>query len=685
MEQLALRTRSKKKPAAVTPQHGMPPCYAEVIVDRAVAQLNRPLTYEVPDGMAVQPGSLVKVPLGKSEALGYVLRIGVPVVPRVRFIDAVLQAEPVWGEDLMALARWLAQYYQAMLSQALQSVVPAPVRAENRRRRGQARDALARLEPDKVRPVLTTAQQAAVDRIAARLESGKPGVVLLHGVTGSGKTEVYLAAIEAALARGRQAIVMVPEISLTAQAIDRYESRFGERIAVMHSGLSPAQRLGEWWRLRRGEADIALGARSAVFAPVPRPGLFIVDEEQDTSYKQDRPPRYHARQVAIKRAIDRGAVVVLGSATPSLESMYWAEQGQYEKVALPERVGNLPLPHVAIVDMRACRARYGCFSPLLKTRMDAVLADGGQVVLLHNRRGFSSYLMCEGCGYIPQCPHCDITLTWHLAGYRLKCHYCLHEDRLPPCCPKCSHEPFQHHGAGTQRVEEDLHKFFPQVPVVRMDRDTTSHRNAHRELLAEFAAGRARILLGTQMIAKGLDFPNVRLAGVISADTALGMPDFRAAERAFSLLTQVAGRPGRAAQAGEVILQTYNPEHPAIQLACRHDYHEFYRWELENRRALAYPPFSHFVNVLLTGETEAEVIGTAQRLAAAMREELQAAGCSLLGPAACAIGRLRGQYRWHMVVRGRRVQEITAILKKHVESPEFACQVNLDVDPVSML
>ncbi|HEY3999730.1 MAG TPA: primosomal protein N', partial [Candidatus Xenobia bacterium] len=364
---------------------------------------------------------------------------------------------------------------------------------------------------------------------------------------------------------------------------------------------------------------------------------------------------------------------------------YWAQQGRYRYLALPDRIARAGLPKVEVLDMRQVRKRFGVFSPYLKDRIEKTLADDGQVLLFLNRRGFSSFLLCEACGHIPQCGSCDITLTYHLHGQRLKCHYCMFDMPLPPACPKCGHTPFKHHGTGTQRVEEDLNRFFPGVPVVRMDRDSTGRKDAHRTLLREFASGRARILLGTQMIAKGLDFPQVRLVAIITADTSLGLPDFRAAERTFSLLTQVAGRAGRSEGGGEVVLQTWNPEHPAIQMACRHDYHGFYQWDIANRQETGYPPYSHFVKVMFSGESEGVVRQTAETLAAAARTAA-AKGMDFLGPAPCPLARVQNRYRWQFLVRGPRVQDIVRLLRTHVEALRGdACQVSLDVDPLSML
>lgn len=537
------------------------------------------------------------------------------------------------------------------------------------------------------RPTLTDPQRAAVDRIVARVRAGKPAVVLLHGVTGSGKTEVYLHALETVMAEGRQGLVLVPEISLTPQAVHRYRSRLGDRVAVLHSALTPPERFEQWWRLRRGQLPLALGARSCVFAPFDRPALLIVDEEQDASYKQEQSPRYHARQIAIKRAVQAGGVVVLGSATPSLESYHWAREGRYELLELPDRVEGRPLPEIEVVDMRRMgRSGPRSIGAVLRDRLRETLARGEQAMLLMNRRGFSSYLMCGDCGHIERCPRCDISLTFHSAPPTLLCHYCLYERRPPSECPQCQGPDVRFFGSGTQRVEEELLRDFPGVGLARMDRDTTRHSGDHRRILERFGRGEVQILLGTQMIAKGHDFPGVTLVGVVLADTALNLPDFRAAERTFSLLVQVAGRAGRGERPGRVVIQTYNPEHPAVICAARQDYHAFFEAELEQRRDLSYPPFSHLVNVLFASEDEQAVEAAAKAAGVALAPAARAVGAGMLGPAPCAVTRIHRKYRWHLTFKAHQVQEIVPEIRKYLGNKAHsgvACSI--DADPMSML
>lgn len=535
---------------------------------------------------------------------------------------------------------------------------------------------------------LNDAQQRAVDAILAQVASGRPGVILLHGVTGSGKTEVYLRALAAVLGGGRPGLALVPEISLTPQAVDRYRRHLGEKIAVLHSGLGAAERVDEWWSLKEGRMAVALGARSCIFAPLSDLGLIIVDEEHETSYKQEHSPRYHARQVAIRRAVASGGTVVLGSATPSVESYYWAIQGKYSLVELPHRVEDRPLPEVEVVSLRRPRrdGRMRALGHGLRMRIKETLARGEQVMLLHNRRGFASYLMCTDCGHLSKCPRCDISFTYHAGPPRLVCHYCLYETSPPALCSACGGLEVAHFGAGTQRVEEEVMEAFPGVPLIRMDRDTTRQMSDHRRLLEQFARREAQILIGTQMIAKGHDFPDVTLVGVVLADTGLNLPDFRAAERTFSLLTQVAGRAGRGATKGSVVIQTYNPDHYAIRHAATQQYRAFFDEELRYRRELEYPPFTHLINVIVAGEDSDAVERAALAMGERMRQMLAQYACVLLGPAPCALGRIHRKSRWHLVFKCRRVQEIMPLIRTYLrENPSAGVSVAVDADPVSML
>ena len=549
-------------------------------------------------------------------------------------------------------------------------------------------------------PELTIDQERAVERVTARIDSGG-GVVVLHGVTSSGKTEVYLRAFEHALARGRRGILLVPDIALTPQMVDRVVARFGpERVAVLHSALGAGERLDEWERARRGQVDIVVGARSAVFAPVPSLGLIVVDEEHDGSYKQDESPRYHARDVAVFRAERVDATVVLGSATPSLETYSRIESGEYEVIELPRRIDDRPMPDVAVVDMRS-ELKAGnrtIFSRLLRARIEQTLDREQQVILFMNRRGFSTFVLCRECGHVMTCPHCDVSLTLHGSGSRrseLVCHYCNHTERAPDVCPSCGGTHIRYFGAGTERIEDEVKKSFPEARVARMDVDTTRRKGAHRAILGAFRAGHTDILVGTQMIAKGLDFPNVTLVGVVSADTALNLPDFRAAERTYQLISQVAGRSGRGDAPGTVVVQTYSPEHYSIVAAASHDYRAFYEAEIASRREAGYPPARQMARILLRGIDESATARYAGVIARACRE----LGCvsdgtvEVLGPAPAPIPRIAGKYRWHLLLLSGNPKALREAAKAGCAAREAGrgvggaggITVSLDIEPSAVL
>ena len=554
--------------------------------------------------------------------------------------------------------------------------------------------------PTAVRPVdapqsrqshlqLNAAQREALAAIEAAVAGHPPSTILLHGVTGSGKTEVYIQAIAKVVSAGKQAIVLVPEISLTPQTVERFRSRFGE-VAVLHSHLSDAERHHHWQQIARGEVAVVVGARSAVFAPTPRLGLIVLDEEHESSFKQDSVPRYHARDVALARAETEGIPLVLGSATPSLESWRNAQLGKFRLISMPHRVEGRPLPHVGTIDLRLEKsASRGALSRRLTQAITAALADGGQVILLLNRRGFATHIQCPACGFALRCPDCDIALTHHRTNHTALCHYCDHQVPAPAACPQCGFGGIRYSGVGTQKLEAEVRARFPQAAVLRMDTDSMQAPGAHSKALAAFRRGEVQILLGTQMIAKGLDFPNVTLVGVINADTALHLPDFRAAERTFQLVTQVAGRTGRGPKGGRVLVQTFSPDHPAIVAATQHDYAAFAAGELPVREALSYPPFGAMVRIVVRGENGAVALacaeGIAQRLRAALPSD--AKGLRVLGPAPAPFARLRGMDRFQIHLHGPEadvLREAVADARRSVEPPEGVQWIS-DVDPIDML
>ncbi|NQS75358.1 MAG: primosomal protein N' [Peptococcaceae bacterium] len=540
---------------------------------------------------------------------------------------------------------------------------------------------------------LNTDQAKAAREISQTLTEHRFGVFLLYGVTGSGKTEVYLSAIASALAMGRQAVAMVPEISLTPQMIALFRARFGSRVAVLHSGLSGRERYKEWCRVKEGRAPVVLGTRSAVFAPLPVPGLFILDEEHEPSYKQDARLRYHAREVAIKRAHLADAAVILGSATPSLESWFRAScDGRYKLLRLPHRINKKPLPQVSVIDIRKeiKDGNQGIFSRRLITAISDQLKKGRQTILFLNRRGYANFLMCRECGHVIKCDHCDISLTYHQGGV-LRCHYCNYSVGLPAICPYCGSRYIYPFGAGTQKVEKEVAQLFPTARILRMDSDTTAHKGAHEKIINAFRQGKADILIGTQMIAKGLDLPAVTLVGVINADTSLFMPDFRAAERTFQLLTQVAGRTGRGQLPGEVLIQTYNPGHYSIAAAARHDVEGFYRVELPLRKSMHYPPFSYLARLLFTHADEAE-ISKGTILAKETLDKILVGYdnfIEILGPAPAPLSRIRGHFRRQIVIKGHRRSDLRDIIGQCLDylqklRPAFKPAINVDINPQGM-
>jgi primosomal protein N' (replication factor Y) len=534
-------------------------------------------------------------------------------------------------------------------------------------------------------PEATPAQVRAVEAVSSALGADAFAAFLLLGVTGSGKTEVYLRAIEACRASGRQAIVLVPEIALTPQTVRRFRERFA-RVAVLHSAMGEAARGRAWRAARSGAADVVVGPRSAVFAPVPRLGLVVVDEEHETSYKQQNAPRYHARDVALVRARAARAVVVLGSATPSLESYRHALDGRYRLLELPERVGGRPMPPVTLVDLRRDGERRGPgtrISRTLANRLGETLGRGEQAILFLNRRGFSTSVSCPRCGFVARCPACDVALTYHRSGAIALCHHCGHEARSPTTCPDCAFPALRHRGAGTESIEEEIRSLFPNATVARMDSDTMATSEDYERTLDRFARGEVSVLLGTQMIAKGLDFPRVTLAAVVSADTALAIPDFRAAERAFALVEQVAGRAGRGDAGGEVVVQTTRPDEAAIRLAVAHDYAAFAALEIEERRAHGHPPWRRLLRVVVRSK-RAEA---AQERARALADLLAAdppPGVEWLGPAIPPAARLAGWFRRHLLIKGDDAGAVRRALDRLRAAPRPGKGVDeqFDVDPV---
>lgn len=540
--------------------------------------------------------------------------------------------------------------------------------------------------------LLNDAQQKALDKVSDVIDRQVASTMVLHGITGSGKTEVYIRAIREVISHGRQAIVLVPEISLTPQTRQRFRARF-RKVAVLHSHLTPSERHWHWQQIANGQIDVVVGARSAVFAPLPRLGMIVIDEEHDGSFKQDKAPRYHAREVAVQRSKQDKIPLILGSATPALETYHRAKTGEFELVRLPHRALDRPLPLVDTIDLRGEflrkeNRRRGISMPLFNA-MTQALDDDGQVLLLLNRRGFATSIQCPKCGHVVRCPNCDLALTHHQDTNRAMCHYCDHMVTSPDRCNECDHAGIHLGGLGTQRLEAEVRSRFPQHQCLRMDSDTMQRHGSHEEALDQFREGKIDILLGTQMIAKGLDFPNVTLVGVINADTALHLPDFRAAERTFSLVTQVAGRTGRGEKGGRVLVQTLAPEDLTIQAAVQHDFERFAAKEIPEREAFGYPPFRALARIVIRGESKTHSGSFAHQVGETLRQmaEGKSPSVNVLGPAEAPIAKLRGRFRFHLFVSCEDrslLCELVGCIMKELKPPDDV-QWIADLDPLDML
>jgi primosomal protein N' (replication factor Y) len=671
---------------------------------------------------------------------------------KLKEIAGVVGDKPLIPEPVVKLAHWIADYYCAPIENAVRTVLPSAVRKRGAKHKKQLFVALTGKIPEKITekqnevfqtlqqhgamtvselkerlgcsesPIKTlekhglvtiseetilrdphagmellrtqpfelmVEQQTALEKICASMDKEKPGTVLLHGVTGSGKTEVYLQAIQHALDKGQGAIVLVPEISLTPQTVDRFRSRFGDCVAVLHSSLSDGERHDEWHRIRNGEAQIAIGARSALFSPIENPGVIVVDEEHEATYKQDESPRYNARDVAVMRGHLENCCVVLGSATPAMESFANVRNGRYELAEMLLRVDDRSMPLMRVVDMCVEKEKDGRPQIFSRELVEAIydrLNINEQVILFLNRRGFSSSLQCERCGYVAECAECSVSMTYHKRAHKLLCHICGREVKVPERCPDCKDPDFKYAGMGTEKIEEILGKLCPKARVARMDSDTMRKKDSYRTVLDKFKTGKIDILLGTQMIAKGLDFPNVTLVGVLCADMSLHVPDFRAGERTFQLLTQVAGRAGRGEKAGEVIVQAYTPHHSAIQAARSLDYEGFCSQDLEFRRELNYPPFSHLVLLTFKGENELEVMAAADGFSARL-ERVLPESVSHSPPVPAPLARAKGQWRYQIMLRCKHTVKMTRPIRHIVQTFRLPKGVTLtvDVDALSLL
>jgi len=665
--------------------------FANIVINRPI---EGPFTYSIPEFLEedVKIGSVVEVSFGNKVVIGYVVGLSDKCdIEKIKPIDSLVDKKLCLVPDILELTKWISNYYYSSWGEAISAAVPGVLKKSisgKRHRKEKHEEEISEFEfIDGSDTHLTPnkEQQEALDSIMSSMDARSHKVFLLHGVTGSGKTEVYLQSIAHALELGLSSIILVPEISLTPQTVARFKSRFGDKIAVLHSRLLGSKRASEWHRISSGEAQIVIGARSAIFAPVKNLGLVVVDEEHETSYKQEDAPRYNARDTAIKRAEISKAIVILGSATPSLESFYAAKNGQFTLIELSERIDSRLLPAVDIVDMREEMTRakkIPIFSQKLREWIEKDIAERKQVILFLNRRGFSTFINCRKCGYVIKCKRCSVSLTYHFDKKKLVCHHCNFNMEPPEICPECNAAYLKYWGLGTEKVESELSRFFPQAIIARMDTDSTHKRGSHDKVLSKFKDGHIDIIIGTQMIAKGLDFPKVTLVGVISADTALNLPDFRSAERTFNLLTQVAGRAGRSDLGGRVIIQSYTPQHYSIQAAKTHDYNTFYDKEISLRKELYLPPFCHMVSLTLRGRKEERVFKVSDDLKASLEKEIKSKNIDILGPAPAPISKMKGTYRWNIFLRARAAEDIIPVLKKVLDrNRSSGIIITVDVDP----
>ena len=657
-----------------------------MVIDGSGPHLDRFFTYRSPDQCIdqVQVGQYLRVPWGKKARGAFVaaLRSQPPegLNPTdIKNFESILNPQVVVGPVHWRLADWLRTFYFGTWSSAIQCVIPGPVlqglRRSTKSRVKTDNDAFEAIE---VGPELTEEQQEAWNRLEPQLGLGK--TFLLHGVTGSGKTEIYLRATAACLARGQRALVLVPEVALTPQTQARYRNRFGSQVSILHSGLTGAQRRQQWWRIAKDLAHVVVGTRSAIFAPLRDCGLIVIDEEHDSSYKQGSEIRYHARQVAAWLSRETQATVLLGSATPSLESYTLAQKGRYELLELRNRISGRQLPHMKV--MKGTGIPHLALQALAERK-----AKGEQSVLLLNRRGYSNYLQCYHCGWVPQCKSCSISLTFHQGVRSVRCHYCGASHPAPSCCQDCGGAQLEYPGRGTERVEQELKSRLPELRVARLDRDTVGGKaSVFSETFAAFEKGEVDCLLGTQMVAKGLDFPKVTLVLVLDADTGLHLPDFRASERTFALLTQVAGRSGRGEAPGEVILVCRKPEQRLFQQLLKHSWAEFMEQEQISRRDFRYPPYSRLLRLLLSDENLERLESFADKLALLLERATAETEIEVMGPAPCPLEKLQGRYRWHVLLRAPRVQDLQDLVRNSMANLEIGqTRLSYDPDPLELL
>lgn len=713
---------------------------AKVLVEINNINVDKTFDYIVPFKYIekIKIGMRVKVPFASRELEGFVLDLvnSTDDNYELKEIISIVDTEPILNNELLHLGKFMSKKYFSTLISCYQTMLPKALKAQNKTTINKkmikyvelCSNSFPKLKPNQEKIVeylringkvkkeevnkisvsgvntlikngiiieslieeyrlvtkdinkeketfkLTVEQQEAKNKILSQTQSS---VFLLHGVTGSGKTVVYMEIVEEMLNRGKDSIFLVPEISLTPQMVYHFKSRFGDEVAVLHSRLSEGEKYDEYRKIVEGKVHIVVGARSAVFAPFKNLGAIIIDEEHTTSYKQDNNPKYSAIEIAIERAKNNNAIVILGSATPSLETYARSIKGLYTLVELKHRVNTNNLPLVEIVDMSKEKHRGSIFSSRLITEVNKRLEEHEQIILLLNRRGYSSFITCSNCGYTAKCPHCDITLTYHKTSNTLRCHYCGYADKMNDICPSCGEKAIKTLGTGTEKVEEEIKKVF-NARVVRMDLDTTSKKGSHEKIITAFKNHEYDILLGTQMIAKGLDFSNVTLVGVINADTSLMIPNYRSNEYTFQLLMQTAGRSGRGEKNGSVIIQTFNPEHYAITLASKHDYIDFFKQEMEVRRKLSYPPYYYLIYIKVIGKDYNKISIESNKIASILTRELK--NSKILGPTTCSVFKLNGLFRFGIIIKYKKEEKMEEVLQSLVNHYKGNQTVKVDID-----
>ncbi|PIS28518.1 primosomal protein N' [Candidatus Saganbacteria bacterium CG08_land_8_20_14_0_20_45_16] len=664
--------------------------YAQVLLANPARSTRKAFSYSIPDHLKdkLQVGQQIIVPFGKRKDVGFVVGFAETAeVEKTRDILEIVSEEPLFDEKQLELAKWIAEYYCCFLMAAVKLVIGTRFENSNIRKSDiqASRISAVEYQISNIVPKLTFYQEKALVEINKAIEKKQADTFLLYGVTGSGKTEVYMRAIAKVLELGRSAIVLVPEIALTPQMVERFTGRFGEQVAVVHSQMTLKQRRVAGDLVAKGEKRIVLGARSALFVPVKDLGIVVIDEEFEGSYKQDKSPRYHAREVAKKMGELHSAILVLGSATPSIETFYETSN----RLSLPERINQQPLPEVEIVDMR--KEKAGVLSRRLKELLVETFEKKEQAILFLNRRGFFTFLLCQMCGFSFACPTCSVSLAYDHKDKKLRCGHCEYKIDPPRSCPQCNSESLRFFGTGTQRIEQEVSKLLPKARIMRYDRDTVSKRGSHEKLFRIFSDGEADILIGTQMIAKGLDIPSVTLVGAVSADIGLQFPDFRSAETTFHLLTQVAGRAGRHHLPGKVVIQSYTPDHYAIQAAAKHDYESFYNQELKYREELGYPPFSKLITLVISGKNGAKASKIADDLAVFLRNGLgtgdSGLGTRVLGPVPAVLSKIRGDYRYRILLKGKNLPAMRELVCETMEKTVVPTDVRviIDVEPMGMM